>query len=290
MGIEDNEKDNKIAELERQLLLTKLKSDGATSSMTSVTSEVNAVTVKLPDFYEHDPEMWFVRAESQFRTKKITDDLTKFDHLVQCLSEKVARRVRKIILNPPAKDKVETLKAGLMVAYGRSQLEKDTALLSMRMADLKPSEVIATVEAFNTDPSTFLHAFILSHFSTEVKTAIANMDFPSLAAMGVAADKALEASKTPRSVNAVSMDIHEEIFEDQPEVCAIDRGGFSRGRVGGQRGGRGRGGQQKTLTGGKGKTCFYHDKHGLGAFKCDGPPCPFVSAPLAKSGNGTAGR
>ena len=291
MGIED-EKDSKIAELERQLLLSRIKADGTTSTSTT-TSEVNAVTVKLPDFYEHDPEMWFVRAESQFRTKKITDDLTKFDHLVQCLSEKVARRVRRIILNPPATNKVTALKEGLMVAYGRSQLEKDTALLSMRMADLKPSEVIATVEALNSDPSTFLHAFILSHFSTEVKTAIANMDFVSLAAMGVAADKAMEASKIPRSINAVSMDIHEEIVDEQPEVCAIDRGGFSRGHGGGNRGGGGRGGhggQQKTLTGGKGKTCFYHDKHGLGAFKCDGPPCPFVSAPLAKAGNGTVGR
>ena len=283
MGIED-EKDSKIAELERQLLLTKLKTDA-----TSEVSGVNAVTVKLPDFYEHDPEMWFVRAESQFRTKKIVDDLTKFDHLIQCLSEKVARRVRKIILNPPTTNRVATLKAGLMVAFGRSQLEKDTALLSMRMVDLKPSEVIATVEALNTDPTTFLHAFILSHFTAEVKTAIANMEFATLAEMGVAADKALEASKAPKSVNAVSMDIYEEILEP-PEVCAMERGGPPRGRGGGHRGSGGRGGQQKPLTGGKGKTCFYHDKHGLGAFKSDGPPCPFVSAPLAKSGNGTAGR
>ena len=287
----NDEKDSRIAELERQLLLTKIQSDGtgmaSGSPSSSVVSEINAVTVKLPEFYEHDPEMWFVRAESQFRTKKITDDLTKFDHLIQCLSEKVARRVRKIILNPPTTDRVAALKAGLMVAFGRTQLEKDTSLLSMRMADLKPSEVIATVEALNADPSTFLRAFILSHFSPEVKTAIANMEFASLAAMGVAADKALEASRAPKSVNAVSMDVHEEIQDEFPEVCAVDRGGASRGRGGGQRGGPSRGGQKSS---GKGKTCFFHDRHGLAAFKCDGPPCPFASAPLAKAGNGTAGR
>ena len=179
-----------------------------------------------------------------------------------------------------------------MVAYGRTQLEKDTALLSMQMSDLRPSEVIATVEAFNTEPATFVKAFILSHFAPEVKTAIANMEFSSLAEMGKAADKALEATKKQPAINAVSMDIHEVIQEEgqvDVEVNAIGRGGFSRGRGGGARG-NGRGGQQKPLVGGKGKTCFYHDKHGLGAFKCDGPPCPFVSAPLAKSGNGTAGR
>ena len=84
----NDEKDSRIAELERQLLLTKIQSDGTGmapgSPSSSVVSEINAVTVKFPEFYEHDPEMWFVRAESQFRTKKITDDLTKFDHLIQC--------------------------------------------------------------------------------------------------------------------------------------------------------------------------------------------------------------
>ena len=106
----------------------------------------------------------------------------------------------------------------------------------------------------------------------------------------MAADKALEASKAPKSINAVSMDIYKEISGEPPEVCAMEHGGASRGRGGGHSEGGGCGGQQKPLTGGKGKTCFYHDKHGLGAFKCDGPPCPFVSAPLAKSGNGAAGR
>ena len=106
---EEMDKDNRIAELEKQLLLAKLTDGG--SGVTSRVSEINGVTVKLPDFYEHDPEMWFVRAECQFRTRGIKDDLTKFDHIVQCLSEKVARRVRKIILFPPATQRVATLKS-----------------------------------------------------------------------------------------------------------------------------------------------------------------------------------
>ena len=285
-------KDSQIAALEREILLSKIKSGDSTSEVTGATMGINAVTVKLPDFYENDPEMWFVRAECQFRTKKIVDDTTKFDHIVQSLSEKVARRVRKLILYPPAKDKVTALKAGLMTACGRSQLEKDTALLSMKMTNLKPSEVIARAEALNSDPATFFHAFILSQFTPEVKTAIANMEFASLTDMGVAADKALEASKmSPQTVNAIATGLQED-FEDEDtfgtEVNAVGRGG-TRGR-GVSTAGRGTGRGPKPLSGGKGKTCFYHDKHGLAAFKCDGAPCPFVTAPLAKAGNATAGR
>ena len=260
------------------------------------TPGANAVTVKLPDFYENDPEMWFVRAECQFRTKRIVDDTTKFDHIVQSLSEKVARRVRRLILYPPATDKVTALKAGLMTAYGRSQLEKDTALLSMRMTNLKPSEVIARAEALNSDPKTFFKTFILSQFATEVKTAIANMEFTRLVEMGVAADKALEASKTTtQSVNAIAIaiEIQDEFYEEdihQAEIYAMGRGGGARGRGSGRGAGRGHPSQGGQKSGGKGKTCFYHDKHCLGVYKCDGAPCPFATAPLAKAGNATAGR
>ena len=77
-------KDNQIAALEREILLSKIKNDGANGNATATTTPgVNAVTVKLPDFYENDPEMWFVRAECQFRTKRIVDDTTtvSYTHL-----------------------------------------------------------------------------------------------------------------------------------------------------------------------------------------------------------------
>ena len=84
MSLTEKEKDDKIAALERQVLLSKIRADdpAATSGTSSATSGVNAVTVKLPDFYENDAEMWFVRAECQFRTRGIKDDLTKFDYIV----------------------------------------------------------------------------------------------------------------------------------------------------------------------------------------------------------------
>lgn len=48
-------------------------------------NEVNAVSVKLPEFWIKSPEVWFVRFEAQFGTKVITQDQTKYDYVVSTL-------------------------------------------------------------------------------------------------------------------------------------------------------------------------------------------------------------
>ena len=48
---------------------------------------VSSVSVKLPTFWIHDPDLWFLQTESVFatRTPKVTRDQTKFDHVVTAL-------------------------------------------------------------------------------------------------------------------------------------------------------------------------------------------------------------
>ena len=48
---------------------------------------VSSVSVKLPTFWTHDPELWFLQTESVFntRTPKVTRDATKLDHVVTAL-------------------------------------------------------------------------------------------------------------------------------------------------------------------------------------------------------------
>ena len=40
------------------------------------TSGIQAVAVKLPEFWTDDPEIWFLRVEAQFRAKSIIVDQT----------------------------------------------------------------------------------------------------------------------------------------------------------------------------------------------------------------------
>ena len=55
---------------------------------------VNAASVKLPTFWVHDPELWFIQTESVFNTRvpKVTRDATKFDHVVTALPPEAQQR------------------------------------------------------------------------------------------------------------------------------------------------------------------------------------------------------
>ena len=49
------------------------------------TSGIQAVAVKLPEFWTDDPKIWFLQAEAQFRSKSIIIDQIKFDYFTTAL-------------------------------------------------------------------------------------------------------------------------------------------------------------------------------------------------------------
>ena len=50
-------------------------------------AETNAVAIKLPTFWAQQPKVWFLQAEAQFHIRKITDDTTKYYHVVAALDQ-----------------------------------------------------------------------------------------------------------------------------------------------------------------------------------------------------------
>ena len=276
----------KSCKKERTRVVTK-DEDNDTDDGEEWSNNVRQVSIKLPPFSESNPELWFARAESQFKTKGITSDSTKFHHLYALMTDKAANEIEALLLDPPATGKVDAMRAKLVRRFGRSQFDKDMELLNTRsLGDLKPSQMWSKFQRLNKDPSnltsSFVKAYLVSMYPPEVRGALANMTFKDNDEMAEAADRYLENSKKKPG------EIH-EVQEDAGLVEAVSQG---RGR--GQPGrGRGQAGVQKTSgPSGSSKTCFFHDRHGLGAFKCNGPPCPFATAPLATrpSGNATAGR
>ena len=285
-------KDSQIAELQRQLAARDVKETPRVAAATDEVAqmELRHVLVKLPPFSESNPALWFGKAESQFILRRITDDTTKFHHIYSLLSEKASNEIEDLLLDPPATGKVAAMKERLLQKFGRSQFSKDTELLSYKtLGDLRPSEMWSKFKQLNKDPhnntNSFVKAWLIGMFPPEVRAVIANMSFDTNAEMAVAADKIMEMKSPSGSINAVQEDRAEEVAE----IDAVYRGA-TRGR-GGARGGRGGQHRPAESQAAKSKTCFYHDRHGPAAFKCDGAPCPFSSLPLApkKSGNGNAG-
>ena len=91
---------------------------------------INAVSLKLPEFWTDKPEVWFAWVEAQFGTKNINQDQTKFVYVVSSLDNTTAGVVQAILTDPPAANKYNALKAPLLVAIGKRQVQKDSKLLS----------------------------------------------------------------------------------------------------------------------------------------------------------------
>ncbi|GFO39254.1 NACHT and WD repeat domain-containing protein 1 [Plakobranchus ocellatus] len=100
---------------------------------TTTVSAVSAVAFKAPQFWQTNAKAWFIRLEASFNTHTppITQDLTKFHHVIQLLDSSTARRVQAVLENPPLVGKYDSLKSALLNAYEATQLQKDQELLNL---------------------------------------------------------------------------------------------------------------------------------------------------------------
>ncbi|GFO31446.1 Gag Pol protein [Plakobranchus ocellatus] len=103
---------------------------------------MDSVALKLPTFWVSSLLAWFAQAEAQFELRKITQDDTRYYHVVTSLDMNTAKRALPIITAPPPTEKYKAIKDFLTFAYGLSDEERATALLSMNgLGDNKPSEL-----------------------------------------------------------------------------------------------------------------------------------------------------
>ncbi len=100
-------------------------------AMGDIAGDVQAVAVKVPIFWPTRPEVWFSLLESQFATKNITADDTKYHHAVQGLDKTTAEEISAFLLNPPAIGKFDALKTLLISTFGLTQADKDASLLAI---------------------------------------------------------------------------------------------------------------------------------------------------------------
>ena len=70
-------------------------------------STVDAVSLKLPIFWSAGPSAWFAQVESQFALRGVTQDDTKYHHVVASLDNSTAQRALSILASPPATEKYQ---------------------------------------------------------------------------------------------------------------------------------------------------------------------------------------
>ena len=103
--------------------------------------------IKLPPFWPKDPAVWFAQIEAQFLTRGITVSKTKFNHVVSCLAPEYATKVRDLLLEPPAEQPYETLKAQMTKRTSASEQHQIQELLSAEeLGDRTPSQMLRRIQ------------------------------------------------------------------------------------------------------------------------------------------------
>lgn len=144
--IKDSHDENENMEELRESLaktqkeLDELKKKGSEARVV----EAHSVTeLKMQQFYENDPELWFVTIEAQFEARKITSDKTKYNSVVMNLNYKAASQVKSTLQTEYKDGKYKELKDALIEAFSATSTQRIKQLISNeQLGDQKPSQLL----------------------------------------------------------------------------------------------------------------------------------------------------
>jgi len=178
------------------------------------TTMVNRVTIKPPPFWKGDPAIWFAQIEAQFALSGITNDTTKYFHVISAVDTGILSQVADIIQTPPATEKYDTLKTRLIDISTDSKDKKLRKLLSdVELGDRKPSVLLNEMQRLggNALSNELLKSLWLQHLPVTTQSCLA-VTKGSLDELARLADQVAEIGQ-PRSVAAVSSDKTAELLQ-----------------------------------------------------------------------------
>jgi hypothetical protein len=256
-------------------------------------SEIYRVAVRLPPFWQERPAVWFAQAEAQFELAAITQQRTKFNHVVSQLSQQHAAEVEDLILSPPEKDPYDKLKSELVSRLSASREQRVRQLLSLEeMGDRKPSQFLRHLRSLAPDvPDAFLRTIWASRLPPHAQAILAGQTEGSLESTSNLADKICEVAlaSTTAAISPAAPDntpnLLEKIEELTRQVASLNAAHFrthSRSRDRNRSQSTGRGSRPDVSSPIHGP-CWYHERFGNSARNCR-PPCSH------RKGNETSGR
>ena len=215
-------------------------------------SDTNAVAIKLPSFWSTQPQLWFVQAEAQFQLRKITEDVTKYYHVVAALDQETSKRIVDVLTNPPADKPYDALKERLLATFGLSKRDRACKLLHLQeLGDRKPSELMDEMLSLLGEHGLCFLAeqLFLEQLPADIQLQLANEDFSKPRAVAAKADQLwlTKCQTTSLTVNKVSSQQKAAKSKDSNKKAHQD------------------------------KLCYYHKHYGDKARKCT-PSCSYSSA------------
>jgi hypothetical protein len=87
-------------------------------------TEVSRVAVRLPQFLPDRLDIWFTLAESQFSLAGVTDERTKFCHVLSQLGQRFVNEVADVITAPSQHHYYTRLEEELIERFSPSQEQR----------------------------------------------------------------------------------------------------------------------------------------------------------------------
>ena len=231
-------------------------------------ARVSAVSVKLPPFWSDKTALWFAQAEAQFALRNITEQRTKFNHVLAILDSRTAERAMDIIA-APGETAYDNLKARLTGAFSLSDPEKADRLLDMTgLGDQTPSQLVDRMLMLvpaGQNPGFLVRQLFMRQLPADVRAHLAQSSKTGTTPEALR-ELALEADRYFTSLGSKVSSVSETSHE------ATDTNAVSSRR----------------------RFCWFHAKFGAKALKCL-PPCDWKPSPKTPStspnqGNSRGGR
>ncbi|BHF59593.1 hypothetical protein SprV_0100255300 [Sparganum proliferum] len=171
---------------------------------------IHAVHFTLPDFWQHAPELYFIRIESAFYSANITKELSKYHKLVEVLPANIISQVQPLLVKPPADAPYSALKAEILRLNAVSDRQRYHQLIKEEsLGDRKPSELLRRMRTLLGDMQVdekLVKEMFLERLPADVQTILASgsQDL-TLSHLAEMADRMIEVQRfQPPSVAQIS--------------------------------------------------------------------------------------
>lgn len=246
-------------------------------------AEVNRVAIKIPPFWQKNPARWFSQTESQFAIANITQDDTKFHHIVANLDASIAEEVGDIIDSPPQEGKYDALKKEVIARLSTSTEQRIRRLLEgEEMGDRRPSQFLRHLRglAGAAASDAILRSLWISRLPNHAQAILVMDDDVALDKVAQKADKIVETLRPPQpqlaeasgqrddSLSLVSLYKAVEALEEKISRLLPARENPGRSRSRPRSRSRSRSRTQDP------QVCWYHNRFADRATKCTAP-CNF---------------
>ena len=147
--------------------------DSVDQSPESSSHQCQAVAVKLPPFWPDNIDAWISQVEAQFRIKGVTSQQTKFDYIVQSMSQSEVVKILDLVRSPPSANPYDILRDRLTSLYAMTEYARYETFINLPMSgDMLPSTLMSKMLALLPEdhkPCWFLRSAFLHRLPADIR-------------------------------------------------------------------------------------------------------------------------